>query len=75
MRLRAYLHILLTKIFAIFWSVVIVAMLVGEILGHHLGQRPLTATELLIFALSIPFGWLVYVITRRWTGFLDKRGI
>ena len=75
MRLGAYLHILLTKILAIFWSVFIVAMLIGELLGHHFAQRPLTATELLIFALSIPLAWLIYVITRWWTGFLDKRGI
>lgn len=75
MSLGAYLYVLLTRIFAILWSVVIGATLIGETLGQHFWQSPLTSTEMLVFGLSIPFVWLVFIATRWWVGFLGERGI
>jgi hypothetical protein len=49
--------------------------MIGEGLGRHFWQRPLTASELVLFALSIPGVWLGYLLTRWWAGFLDQRGI
>lgn len=71
MRLGLHLNFLLSKFFAILWTVAIGLTLIGESLGRHFWQRPLSASEMVVFALSIPGVWMIYVITGWWFAVLD----
>jgi hypothetical protein len=47
--------------------------LIGESLGRHFWQRPLSANEMIVLALSIPLVWLWVFVVRWWHRFLDQR--
>jgi len=63
-----------TATFAVVWSVLISLVLVAEFSGNLIGNRLLTAKEVLIWACSIPRVWLGAFAVRWWLAFLDERG-
>jgi hypothetical protein len=74
-KLGHHLNIVATKTFATVWTIAISFVLVAELSGKLVSNRPLTATEMLIWACSIPGVWLGVVVLQWWLEFLEERGL